>query len=320
MESKEKEIIYTANGIGNDYIGTFLRSIVEDTIFSAIGHMKLKFNSYKEQMEIDKEGTKSEEEFYTVNGFTLNVPTYTKGDLMNQFLIDKFIKPNERDTKMISNYYFFHETVETIKNNPKILEQFYTIETDSNYSNVNKILKIGRLKSGKYDSKSYEYVYNYSDEGLDSNTGRHLYVPQDRLKSGIMSFKIMQTNVDRKMEHKKADDALLTSDSILICSNGSSPSKLNATALGNWATAGGKTIATVEDDSIENIGNFGHCKSRNKECKYSKSTGWLNSDSMSFAGKDAITDKSYISCANGGTIKVQSSGQDFMKTNTKVRN
>ena len=319
MEDKEKIVVHEASDISKNYIGTFIRSIVEDTVFSAIGHMKLKFNSYEEQMEIDKDNTKSEEEFYTVNGYTLNVPTYSKGDALNQFIIDKFIIPNEKDTKMISNYYFFHETVEIIKNNPKILEGFYTIETDSNPFNVNKILKIGRLKNGSYDLDAYEYIYNFSDEGLDPNTNKHLYVPLDRIKSGIISFKIMQTNVDRKMEDKEVDDALLTSGSILECTNGSNPSIFNATFLGNWATINGKTIATVKDNLAANIGTFGQCKARKKDCSFSTAGGWQNTDSMSFGGEDTITDKSHMQCVNGGAIKVKSSGQDMMKTNTKGR-
>lgn len=155
-------------------------------------------------------------------------------------------------------------------------------------------------------------MFNYDYYGDDDNKK-----VLDRIKRGILTAQLVQTNISWLENEDNAKDSLLVTGATLECSVSKSTSIFKATTLGNWATINNKPIGCIKDTSAVNIGSFGYCPNREKECKFSSAGGWENSDAMSFGGEDIMTEKSYIMCANGGVVKVKDSGQDMMKTNTK---
>jgi|GEM_PF-6155062 len=311
----KKEMEYATKGWSKEYLCSLFRSLIDDIVVSASTQSFVKIIGYEDYIDQNPTSEITEDEYYAVNGFTLNVPTYSKGMVLNSFFVDMYLKPYLKDKYMKSNYVFYYDALLYMINNPEVISDFYEIEENQSMSMIGKTLKIGHLENKDYDDTGLEFMFNFDFTSDDTKQK-----PLDRIRRSIIRFNIVQTNVARQMEHKDANDALLSTGTELECNNGNNPSIFKATSLGNWATSEGKAIATVEDLSKMNIGSFGHCKAKNSSCNFSASSdGWQNSDSMTFAGKDTITEKSYIYCVNGGLIKVKSNGQNTMKTNTKGR-
>ena len=302
----EREIHHDLDGdnLHERYIASFFRSVIED-YFNATGRVEPKLYNAEEAGE-------DEATYNARKGPSVNLALFE--NKANDEIIKNFITPAENNSFIRKNYLLFDMIVSKIKRDPSILENFYTVEEDRNPDSIEKILTVGHLKSGEYDESSIQYMYNYND---GSQYNKITNVPLDRIRRGALKIRVSTTNMTLMEASIDPQDSLLTSGSTIECSFGSVPSTFNATTLGNWATVNGKSVATVKDKSITNIGNFGKCKGRKNGCSYSPAGDWQNTDAMSFGGEDTLTDKSYIKCTTGGTIKVLSSGQDIMKTNTK---
>ena len=302
----EEEEYYEFDGddIHEKYVASFVRSLFEDT-FNATGRVEPKLYNAEEAGE-------DEATYNARKGPSVNLALFE--NKANDEIIKNFITPAENNSFIRKNYMLFDMIVSKIKRNPNILEKFYTVEEDRDPDSIEKILTIGHLESEEYDDSSIQYLYNYNN---GSQYDQATNVPLDRIRRGALKVRVSTTNMTLMEASIDPQDALLTSGSTIECSFGSVPSIFNATTLGNWATINGKPIATVKDKSVTNIGNFGKCKGRKNGCSYSPAGDWQNTDAMSFGGEDTLTDKSYINCTTGGTIKVLSSGQDIMKTNTK---
>lgn len=306
----------TAKEVGifsKSYLNSVLRSVIQDIVLSASDESFAKAHDYDEFKEHNSENEIDKKEYYEVKGYALNVPTYEKGPKLNKYIIDKFLKKYLEDEHMNSNYLMYKTAIKYMINNPDIISDFYDVEENQSPSAIGKIMKIGHSKDGEYNDTGLEYMFNYDFYGDDENKK-----PLDRIKRGILVVQMTQTNIDWLESEDNATDSIVVTGATLTCSVSGSTSTFTATALDNWATAMDKSIASIKDDTATNIGSFGHCTAIDKTCKFQKAgSGWMNSDCMSFGGEDTLTDKSYIQCIHGGTIKVNGSGQDLMKTNTR---
>ena len=302
----ENQKYYELDGdnIHKKYVASFTRSVIEDN-FNATGRVEPKLYNAQEAGE-------DEATYNSRKGPSVNMAMFE--GKANEEIIKNFITPAENNSYIKKNYLLFDMIVSKIKRDPKMLEEFYNVEEDRNPDSIEKILTVGHLKDSKYNESSIQYLYNY-DNG--SQYDKATNVPLDRIRRGALNVRVSTTNMTLMEAAADTPDAILSSGSTLQCSVSGTTSTFTATSLGNWATVNGQSVATIKDDSAVNIGSFGYCPARDKECKFSSAGGWQNTDAMSFGGEDSLTDKSYIQCAHGGTIKVLSSGQDIMKTNTK---
>lgn len=306
----DKQIIKSPIEVNKKYLCSFFRSVMEDLLSAGDNFVKL--HNYQEYKDKNPDSSTSEKQYYIRQAYALNVPVLEKGSVLNQYFVNNFFIPNFKNEYLKSNYLHCELAMKQIINNPDILSDFYIIERTEKVFEVGKIIKIGNLKDGKYDINALDHMYNYDYYSEDTNKKA-----LDRIRRGILTAQLVQTNISWMDNEDDARDSLLVTGAMLECSVSGSTSTFTATTFGNWATINGKPIATAKDDSTINIGSFGHCPARNKECKFSSTSGWQNTDAMSFGGEDTITEKSYIQCANDGTIKVKTSGQDMMITNTK---
>lgn len=293
-----------AENIHPNYVASFTRSVIQDN-FNATGRVEPKLYNAEE-------AGKDAKEYNSIKGPSVNLAMFEGKS--NDEIMKNFITPVEKNSFIKKNYMLFDMIVSKIKRDNSILEKFYNVEEDRDPDSIEKILTVGHMESGEYNEGAIQYMYNY-DNGLEYDKATN--VPLDRIRRGALNMRVSATTMTLMEAAIETPDAILSTGSTLECDFGASTSKFTATALGNSANINGNSIASSKDDSIVNIGNFGKCKARKDGCLFSSAGGWQNTDGISFGGSDTLTDKSHIRCVTGGTIKVLSSNQDIMKTNTK---
>ena len=308
----KKETVKAVGLLNKSYLSSTFRSVMEDIILSASNDAFVKVHDFDEFNEANSDSTLSKKEYYEVKGYALNVPTFEKGDALNNYLVEKFLKKYLNDEHMNSNYLLYRTAIEYMIDNPSTISDYYEIEETESASAIGKIMKMGHSKDGEYNDTGLEYMFNFDYYSIDENKKA-----LDRIKRGVLVAQLTQSNISWLESKNNATDSLVVTGATLHCSVSGTTSTFRASTLGSWATVSGNSLGCIKDDSATNIGSFGYCPARDKECKFSSAGGWQNTDAMSFGGEDSITEKSYIQCSYGGTIKIQGSGQSLMKTNTK---
>ncbi|MGF6907896.1 hypothetical protein, partial [Fusobacterium sp. PH5-44] len=325
----EKKAIY--KNLNDNYIGSVVRSILENNYDSKDPkfYTLLEIENPRISSEISKEVIEEKnKEGYKRENYLEKLLLWDSG-LVTKFDDESIIEHimmyiNAKSSLSIngSRYSNFNEVRNKINENPNILKKFYRLDNVGGSGGVNKILRIGIMKSnGDADDSEIAYIYN-----------------DDCIKRGIIK-KEMILRQDSSEDTKSAKKILAKSGDKIICNMCNTRSTFAAKyaiGLEIYDASGEKieidnTVGSTtdkrggEDGSILPFDGVCYIKKTNPE-KYNYNikcvrpetdpNEWDNLSDVEVGDGNALTKESGISCEVGGYIKfVKGDNDKGSKTN-----